>query len=71
MSFVSLCYHLVYNLLLFNSFLRHGGFLEVRNSFVSKIKGKFYLFTKNMGEKTINEKTVKYSAAQQASYMLK
>lgn len=48
-----------------------GGFLEVRNSFVSKIKGKFYLFTKNMGEKTINEKTVKYSAAQQASYMLK
>lgn len=51
-AYAIICFIICY----FNSFLRHGVFLEVGNSFVSQIKGKFYLYTKNMGEKTINEK---------------
>lgn len=38
LSFMGLCYHLVYNLLLFNSFLRHGFVLVVENSFYSHKK---------------------------------
>lgn len=37
LSFMRLCYNLVYNLLLFNS-LRQGFILEVENSFVSHMK---------------------------------
>lgn len=74
LSFRGFCYHLVYNLLLFNSFLRHVFILEVGNScgfFFSQIKAKCCLYPKNMGAKTTNEKTGKYLAAQQASCTLK